>query len=101
MPMPVASIVWGPGAMFDGIVATRVGTPLASAVAVPSVTGCEYSVKVTVLPGWKQHAWMVICWPGAGVASLTVIASPSGGGYASCAVAVPAVTNRRAALSRR
>jgi hypothetical protein len=61
----VAMRVCAPGVVSEGIVTTNENDPEPSAVVVPTVTGVEWSVTVTVAPGVKLLPLNVTDPPGA------------------------------------
>ena len=80
------------------MVADRLATPAASAVAVPSSTGSEFRVTVTADPATKVCATMSMVWPGVGVVSLTVKLF-SAGGYCWAAAGAAKSTSATAAAT--
>src|SRR5690606_11977533 len=96
---PLAVMVCVPGVAFRGMVASIVATPSASAVAEPSVTGWEKKVKVTVEPGEKTPAEIVMVWPGTTVVSLTNTPNCPGGYCWPCA-GVARATSAATAVTR-
>jgi hypothetical protein len=100
---PDTTISWAPRAASEGIRTLVLREPVAVVVAVPSETGVECRVSVTVLFGMKPDAVTVTEEPGVGVEVLTpgvvelyvcataAVASP---GTAIAAAAIKTVASR-------